>query len=137
MLVIKRIKEIENMKDDNVGKIKINIVDKISVKNFCFSYGDVEVIKNLNLTFKKGVINIVVGDNGSGKSTFIKCLCGLYGSYIGEIYYNMNDLKELDQYNLRENNIGYVEQNPILFPWHVLDNICINKVQVLIKLLNI
>ena len=59
-----RIKEIENMKDDNVGKIKINIVDKISVKNFCFSYGDVEVIKNLNLTFKKGVINIVVGDNG-------------------------------------------------------------------------
>ena len=130
-----RIKEIENMKDDNVGKIKINIVDKISVKNFCFSYGDVEVIKNLNLTFKKGVINIVVGDNGSGKSTFIKCLCGLYGSYIGEIYYNMNDLKELDQYNLRENNIGYVEQNPILFRGTVLDNICINKVSSIDKII--
>lgn len=130
-----RIKEIENMKDDNVGKLKINIVDKISVKNFCFSYGDVEVIKNLNLTFKKGVINIVVGDNGSGKSTFIKCLCGLYGSYIGEIYYNMNDLKELDQYNLRENNIGYVEQNPILFRGTVLDNICINKVSSIDKII--
>lgn len=130
-----RIKEIENMKDDNVGKIKINIVDKISVKNFYFSYGDVEVIKNLNLTFKKGVINIVVGDNGSGKSTFIKCLCGLYGSYIGEIYYNMNDLKELDQYNLRENNIGYVEQNPILFRGTVLDNICINKVSSIDKII--
>ena len=130
-----RIKEIENMKDDNVGKIKINIVDKISVKNFCFSYGDVELIKNLNLTFKKGVINIIVGDNGSGKSTFIKCLCGLYGSYTGEIYYNMNDLKELDQYNLRENNIGYVEQNPLLFRGTVLDNICINKVSSIDKII--
>ena len=50
----------------------------LNVKNLCKSYGAEEpVIKKLNFSLKKGEIISFIGESGSGKTTFLKCLAGL------------------------------------------------------------
>lgn len=61
----------------------------IDISNLHFKYPntDKEVLKGINMHFEKGKFIAVVGENGSGKSTLLKLLCGLYNTYIGEIYF--------------------------------------------------
>jgi len=56
----------------------------ISVKSLYKQYGKKVVLKDINLTFKKGNIYGIVGENGAGKTTLFKCLCGLE-TYKGKI----------------------------------------------------
>lgn len=62
----------------------------IEVLNLNKRFKDVEVIKNLNLKIETGKIYFLIGENGSGKSTFLKLLVGLYKPTKGLIkrYYN-------------------------------------------------
>lgn len=48
----------------------------INIKNAHKSYGKTKVLKGVGLQLKKGEVLALLGDNGAGKSTFIKCLCG-------------------------------------------------------------
>ena len=57
----------------------------ISVKNFGISFGDKEVIKDLSFDVKKGEIFGLLGSNGSGKTTTIRSLLGLYEANKGEL----------------------------------------------------
>lgn len=68
---------------------------------FChvsFRYPDteVDVLKDVNLKFKVGEKLAIVGENGSGKSTFIKLLCRLYDPTEGEIRLNGIDIRKYD-----------------------------------------
>ncbi len=56
--------------------------------SFCYPGTTKEVLKDINMTFTKGKFVAIVGENGSGKSTLLKLLCGLYGSTLGELYFN-------------------------------------------------
>lgn len=49
----------------------------IDIKNFSFSYGHVQVFDNIDLQFQKGVIYGLLGENGVGKTTLLKCISGL------------------------------------------------------------
>ena len=69
----------------------------IEIKNLSFSYPSrKDTLKNINIKIKQGTFNVIVGQNGSGKSTFIKCILGLNTGYTGEI--------------IKENHIGYLPQ---------------------------
>ena len=58
----------------------------IEVKNLSFSYPTKkDTLKNINLQVEEGKFTCIVGENGSGKSTFLKCLLGLNKGYTGEI----------------------------------------------------
>lgn len=46
----------------------------VEVKKLNFSYADEQVLKNINLNFKKGELITLIGPNGSGKSTLLKCI---------------------------------------------------------------
>ncbi|CZE47809.1 ATP-binding cassette domain-containing protein [Campylobacter geochelonis] len=48
----------------------------IKIKNAYKSFGKTEVLKGVDFSLKSGEIIALLGDNGAGKSTFIKCLCG-------------------------------------------------------------
>ncbi len=50
----------------------------IEVKNLHKSFDDVEVLKGISTTFEKGKTNLIIGQSGSGKTVFIKCLLGLF-----------------------------------------------------------
>lgn len=57
----------------------------LEMKNICKSFYGVEVLKNVNLTVKKGEVLCLLGENGAGKSTLIKILAGVYTKDSGEI----------------------------------------------------
>jgi iron complex transport system ATP-binding protein len=68
----------------------------ISVKNISFSYDTVgDTIKNISFALNKGELVALLGPNGSGKTTILKCLNGTLKPKTGEIYienYNIKDL---------------------------------------------
>lgn len=68
------------MEDKNVSVIKI--------ENFSKSFGDVKVVKDLSFEVNKGDIFAFIGANGSGKTTTIRCLLGIYGSDEGQLTIN-------------------------------------------------
>lgn len=96
----------------------------ISFKNVTFSYlnNSVTVLKNINLHIKSGEKVAIVGENGSGKSTFVKCLSGLYPVTNGEIYFDDKKINSIDKNELFK-NITVVFQDFIKYPYTVKENI--------------
>lgn len=68
---------------------------KIEIKDVSKSFSKIEILKNLNLTFESGKIYGLVGRNGTGKSVFLKMVCGFYEPTSGEILFDgVNVIKE-------------------------------------------
>lgn len=104
---ILEIESIEDFKD----VIKDKEVD-VEVKNLNFSYGEKEILKDLNMKIKSNKITAIVGESGCGKSTLAKLVGGLERNYDGEILYN--GLSEISNDSLNE-NIMLVDNNPYFF----------------------
>ena len=99
----------------------LDSVDSISFENVSFSYDDKkQVISELNAEFKKGEIIHVKGENGKGKSTFIKLLNGLLEPDCGSIRYNNVNLSDLKPEN-RCANVLYIGQDETLLNESVED----------------
>lgn len=80
----------------------------ITIKNLSKSYGDKEVLKDINLNVYRGEIIGYIGPNGAGKSTTVKIMLGLIGEYEGEVNILGQDIrKENIEYKRR---IGYVPE---------------------------
>jgi ATP-binding cassette subfamily C protein len=95
------------------------------IKNLNFSYGNVQVFKDANFYLNKGEKIILVGENGTGKSTLVNILCGLLKPKSGQI---IVDHKEVDLNNINwQNKIGYVPQNMYMFDLPLFNNICLGK----------
>ena len=101
--------------------LKVNDLQKYYVSNN-------PLIKNLNFSVDKGDIVSFIGESGSGKTTFLKCLAGLEKINSGSIILNgktLNDQATFVTPNRRK--IGFVFQDYPLFPHlNVLENIKIN-----------
>lgn len=63
----------------------------LEIQNLSCSYGKVEALKNINLSFEKGKFYAVIGKNGSGKSTLVRCIASLL-KYRGKISLDGKDL---------------------------------------------
>ena len=89
----------------------------IDVKDLHKSFGDVHVLKGISTSFEKGKTNLIIGQSGSGKTVFLKCLLGLFEyeqgciSYDGKIF---SELSEDQKRDLRA-DIGMVFQGSALF----------------------
>ena len=101
----------------------------LKVKDLKKYYNQKEpLIKNLNFSVNKGDIISFIGESGSGKTTFLKCLAGLEKINSGSIELNGNILNNENSF-VEPNNrkIGFVFQDYPLFPHlNVLENISIN-----------
>ncbi len=89
----------------------------IEVNNLHKSFGDVEILKGISTTFDKGKTNLIIGQSGSGKTVFLKCLLGLFDYEEGTISYDgkiFSLLSEDEKRNLRA-KIGMVFQGSALF----------------------
>lgn len=58
---------------------------EIKLVEVCKKFKNKRVLDNINITFKKGKIYGLIGKNGSGKSVFLKILCGFYAPTKGEV----------------------------------------------------
>ena len=68
----------------------------LEVKNVSKKFKDVEVLKKVNIKFKTGKIYGIIGRNGSGKSVFLKILCGFYQPTTGNVFYDGVDIVKSD-----------------------------------------
>lgn len=95
------------------------------VNNLAKSFGDLEVLKNINLTISKGEVVCIIGPSGSGKSTFLRCMNLLEIPNCGEMYCEGKNIldKSVSVRELRK-KVGMVFQRFNLFPLKtVLQNI--------------
>ena len=101
------------------------------VKGLKKSFGDLEVLKGIDVDIKEGEVLVVLGPSGGGKSTFIRCLNLLEDPTDGEIIFEeskIND-KGTDVNKLRQ-KIGMVFQHFNLFPHlSVLENLTIAPIK--------
>lgn len=89
----------------------------LKVENLNKSFGDKKVLVNTNLEVEKGSIVMIVGESGVGKTTLIRCLCGLEVYDSGRISFSHDD-------EVEDKSIGLVFQNFNLFPhFSVIKNI--------------
>ena len=98
-LFIDNIIKLYNIKENKYNKgIRISNIESIEIKNLYFKYPNSKEysIKNFNLKLNKGDNVVIIGKNGSGKTTFIKLLLGFYRDYDGQILINGIDLKQID-----------------------------------------
>ena len=101
----------------------------LKVKDLKKYYNQKEpLIKNLNFSVNKGDIISFIGESGSGKTTFLKCLAGLEKINSGSIELNGNILNNENSFvEPNKRKIGFVFQDYPLFPHlNVLENISIN-----------
>jgi len=101
----------------------------IVAKNITKLYGDLQVLKGIDLTVEKGEIISIVGPSGAGKTTFLQILGTLSRSNSGEVLYNDENISKLKDKQLaafRNQNIGFVFQFHHLLPeFTALENVCI------------
>ncbi|MCK5834472.1 MAG: amino acid ABC transporter ATP-binding protein, partial [Lentisphaeria bacterium] len=57
----------------------------LEVRNLHKSFGELEVLKGVNLSVNQGEVVAIIGPSGSGKSTFLRCLNALEKPHLGEI----------------------------------------------------
>ena len=89
----------------------------IRVENITKSFNDVEILKGISTEFEKGKTNLIIGQSGSGKTVFLKCLLGLFEINTGTIRFEDKKLKEMtgkDRTILRQ-EMGMVFQGSALF----------------------
>ena len=92
------------------------------------NFGEVEVLKGIDLKIEKGEVVVVIGPSGSGKSTFIRCLNLLEEPTAGQIFFEGTDICGKDtQANLHREKVGMVFQQFNLFNnLSVLDNVTVS-----------
>jgi len=64
----------------------------LDIKDLRASYGAVEVLRSIDFTVAKGEIVALLGTNGAGKSTILRCISGLMGPDSGHIYFEGQDI---------------------------------------------
>ena len=104
---------------------------KISVKGLVKTFGDLEVLKGMDVDVADGEVLSLIGPSGSGKSTFLRCINRLEKATAGTIMVDGTNVlaKETNINKLRE-NIGMVFQHFNLFPHlTVLQNVTLAPVQ--------
>ncbi len=121
--IYKVLKEPMNIEKETISTNKQLIIKKkISIKNLSFGYSKSNnIIQNLNLSIKSKRITGLIGESGSGKTTFINLLAGLLNPSRGKIEIDNFDIK--DRIETWHNSIGYVPQDVFLISGKIKNNI--------------
>ena len=101
----------------------------IKAENITKSFGNLQVLKGINLEVEKGKIHSVVGASGAGKTTLLQILGTLSKPDSGNVMYNgrnISDFSDAELSQFRNRQIGFVFQFHHLLPeFTALENVCI------------
>lgn len=101
---------------------------QIHVKNLCVQYGCIQAVKNISFTFKKNQITTLIGSNGAGKTSTLKCIAGLLPQKSGQIFLEsqsqMIEIQNLSPAERLKSKIALCPEGRGIFPnLSVLDNL--------------
>ena len=101
----------------------------IKANNIQYAYGNLEVLKGVDLHIKKGEFVSIVGASGAGKTTLLQLLGTLDDMQAGSLIINNKEVKKLSQKELakfRNKEIGFVFQfHNLLVEFTALENVCL------------
>jgi urea transport system ATP-binding protein len=96
----------------------------LSVENLNQYYGGSHILRDLSFTAETGKVTALLGRNGVGKTTLLKCLMGLVPAKSGTIRFDNADLTKAPSHERVKAGIGYVPQGREIFPrLTVLENL--------------
>ena len=89
----------------------------IKVDNISKSFEGSEVLKGISTVFEKGKTNLIIGQSGSGKTVFLKCLLGLFETNSGQIFFERTPIDQMSfkERTILRQEIGMVFQGSALF----------------------
>jgi len=112
---IKEEREVEQLPEIRFSK-------KIILRNINFRYDNVEILKDLNLTVRKGEFVCITGKTGVGKSTLLSMLLGFIYPFSGDIIIDDERVDEDEMLGLRR-IIGYLPQHPFILDGTLRENV--------------
>ena len=127
-------------------------MSKIKVMNLSHTYQDgikrKKVLNNISCEFETGKFYAILGESGSGKTTFLSLISGLDTLEEGNIFYNEESIKKIGYSKYRLNNVNIIFQSYNLIPYMTaLENVIVpmdimhlkikDKKKEALKLLNI
>ena len=115
--------EKEELKWDGLGVFEaVGKIQKIELRNVCFSHGGKRVLQGLNLRFDAPGLYTITGENGCGKTTILKLLERLYDCAEGEILINQKKIEEYDLHCLRS-CLAYMAKEPFFTKDTIMNNL--------------
>ncbi len=101
---------------------KNDVIQEIVCHGLCYHYKEVPILKDLNMTWRKGQKILCMGTSGSGKSTLLKCIKGYYPIKGEQLLINKKSYINYDSTYLN-NQILYISQNESLIVGSLWDNL--------------
>lgn len=87
----------------------------LKVVNMDAYYGQSKVLEDINIDIKAGEFVTIIGANGAGKSTIMKCLMGIHKPSSGEIIYKGEDITRMNACERASYGIGYIPEGRRVF----------------------
>jgi ABC-type bacteriocin/lantibiotic exporter with double-glycine peptidase domain len=112
----------DNDKPVYFGGRQIPFQGNIDIHNVTFGYGESIVLKDFNLRIKRGQKIVILGSNGTGKTTIALLLLGFYRPFSGQILADNLEYDLLDINNLRR-QMGVVSQTHLVLPGTIWENL--------------
>ncbi len=112
--------------------VAIERISHIEFKQVSYRYpgNEAYTLKDFNLSLSSGEKVAILGENGAGKTTFIKLLCGLYSDYEGEILFDGVELRRLNKTLLRR-KMGIIFQDFNRYEMTLRENIAFGELSYL------
>lgn len=123
---VQRLMELEQIKDEKNGTqdAKLNTeFEAICFEDISFQYGDVSVLKNVNLTVKKGEFVALCGPSGGGKSTMTRLLLSVLEPESGNVFLRYANGETIPFSNATRKLFSYVPQGNMILSGTVYDNV--------------
>ena len=96
----------------------------LTVQNLDLFYGDAQALSDVSLEVGKGEIVAIVGANGAGKSSLIRCIAGIEAPRSGKILFEQKPISGLESHHICNLGIGQVAEGRQVFPsLTVLENL--------------
>lgn len=100
----------------------------LEVRGLCKTFGGVKAVANLDMTVREGEIHAMIGPNGSGKTTTLNVISGLYRPTEGSVRFKNNEITHVAPHVIASRGITRTFQNIRLFPrLSVFENVLIGR----------
>lgn len=123
-IIYNELKDFKDNRESTISPRNFNFQNNIQFSNIDFGYSiKNKILKGINLNIKKGQTLGIIGESGSGKSTFVDLLVGLHKPVFGQIL--IDGIAGLQMSQNWRNKIGYVSQTLYLIDDSILNNIAL------------
>ena len=94
----------------------MSAIPLLEVQGLRAGYGGTQILQGIDFSVNRGEIVAIIGRNGVGKTTLMKCLIGLLATKEGQILYDQEDMQRQPAHVRARRGIGYIPQGRQIFP---------------------